>query len=326
MRTRSWCLSLLLLASCTKDQAPSAASTETKQVEPQPAPAAPVAARGQRITRASGVRVREAPNQDAKELAKLDIGTVVSELELKDGWARVRTSENIEGWLSEALTLTYEPARAYELTKRILAERKEAKFNFADEVDLTKMLARSAGTSSSASARAELELERFRVLARLLEKIPMERKDSPPYKEWLDAQGDLLVYSEPAGQWFVRALLLWDLERIYHALPIADEIAWDAAAAPLPGECEGYLPCYLSVAAMSYGEYLRRHPQGSHAGDALNGIKEALNPELAKELDGEMKQEALAELTRLKDRIALTGGKGKDALASASRIEKILSK
>jgi hypothetical protein len=323
MRARSWCFWVLLLASCTKDQATSA-PPETKKSEPTPIiPAAP---RGHRITRASGVRLRQSPDAAAPEVSKLDIGTVVSELESKESWARVRTAEGREGWLLESLTLTYEPARAREITQRILAERKESKSSFADNVDLTKMLARFASTSSSAALTAELELERLRVLARLLEQIPREKAGAPPYVEWIDAQGDTLVYSEPAGQWFVRALLLWDLEKINHRLPIADEIAWDAAAAPLPGECEGYFPCYLSVAAMSYGEYLRRHPNGAHVTDALNSIRDTLNPDNAKELDGEMKQEALSELVRLKERIAVTGARGKETLAAAERIERLLNK
>jgi hypothetical protein len=45
----------------------------------------------------------------------------------------------------------------------------------------------------------------------------------------------------------------------------------------IPGECEGYIPCYAFGLNYREGEYLRRHPEGRHKGDALEKIAETVN-------------------------------------------------
>ena len=52
----------------------------------------------------------------------------------------------------------------------------------------------------------------------------------------------------------------------------SDEIAWLAVTNGLRGECEGDLPCHATRANTLYGEYLRRHPQGIFADQAVRGL------------------------------------------------------
>ena len=93
--------------------------------------------------------------------------------------------------------------------------------------------------------------------------------DGPPYKSWTDEREKEIVYSEPAGQWYVHSNVFWSLQTKYKDLPVAERIAWEASQTPLPGECEGYLPCYLYKETVTSGRYLKLYPRGAHADAAL---------------------------------------------------------
>jgi hypothetical protein len=61
-------------------------------------------------------------------------------------------------------------------------------------------------------------------------------------------------------------------------MTVAEAIAWEAANNPLPGECEGYVNCYLFDMRMRFGEYLNLHPKGSRAPEALRNMTDYLSP------------------------------------------------
>jgi len=122
---------------------------------------------------------------------------------------------------------------------------------------------------SSPSAAAAKEYKRLVNLQTVLGKIPMTRQDKEPHRSFLKRNDKDIVYSDPAGEWYVRSRRFWDLATKYRNLPIADKIAWTAAENQLPGECEGYVPCYLSVIRMTYGEYLTRFPKGAYRKRAI---------------------------------------------------------
>ena len=73
--------------------------------------------------------------------------------------------------------------------------------------------------------------------------------------------------------------MLWNLERKYHTLPIADRIAWEAAQTLPPSDCEGDEACGFFL---SEGEikYLSLYPAGAHAAEALKNVTEALSDEV----------------------------------------------
>lgn len=117
---------------------------------------------------------------------------------------------------------------------------------------------------SSPTAVAAKEYKRLVDLQKALAKIPITRQDKEPHRSFIKRNDKDIVYSDPAGEWYVRSGRFWDLATKYRTLPIADKIAWTAAENQLPGECEGYVPCYLSVIRMTYGEYLTRFPKGAY--------------------------------------------------------------
>lgn len=240
-----------------------------------------------RITIASNVRLRSAPSISSEEMARLGIGTVVRELEqsglkemvgnAEDFWYRVVAPDGKEGWVFGALTQVFEQGRRVEAYKRIAAQRlKVENPNFADSADLFNFLTRAVGEASTSADRAELELSRLLALHQSFDAIPVEKLGEEVYQTWVKAHENEAAYSEPAGKWLVRAELLWNLQKKYAAMPVAERIAWEASQIPLPGECEGYIPCYLYALSVMEGRYLRLYPRGAHAPQAVNSIHESL--------------------------------------------------
>jgi hypothetical protein len=136
------------------------------------------------------------------------------------------------------------------------------------------MLFVTSAVSAQSPAAAAREYGRLVKLSKDLEKIPADRYDKEPHRSFIKRNKKDIVYSEPAGQWFVRQDRFWDLQKKYAKLPIADDIAWSAAETPEPGECEGYVNCYVSRLRSSYGEYLRLYPNGKHGNEAVERIIE----------------------------------------------------
>lgn len=240
-----------------------------------------------RITTASNVRVRGEPNTTAAELVRLPVGVVVEVLErlpdktkvgeTEDYWYQVSAPNDVKGWVFGGLTAPFDAARRGEIYSKLADDRlANASASFGDLADLVKFLDRATKEVKRRDALASLELARLLALHRSLAAIPFEELEKPPYNRWTKERDAEIVYSEPAGQWFVRADLLWGLQKKYRDLGLAERIAWEAAETPLPGECEGYLPCYLSIMTMTSGMYLKLYPRGAHADAALGQIGEFL--------------------------------------------------
>ncbi|HEV3470802.1 MAG TPA: SH3 domain-containing protein [Pyrinomonadaceae bacterium] len=251
-----------------------------------PTRASQTAAPKSRITTASGVRVRKEPRTGAEEVGRLRLGVVVGELErsaqrervgeAEDYWFRVAAPNGVEGWVFGGLTAAFDAGRREEIYRQLAAARvANASATFAELSDLVVFLERAVKEVTRREALAELELARLVALQRSLASIGFEDLEKPPYSAWTKEREAEIVYSEPAGQWYVRAELFWDLQRKYQDVPaVAERIAWEGAQAPLPGECEGYLPCHLYALKESEGRYLRLYPRGPHAEAALNNIAE----------------------------------------------------
>jgi hypothetical protein len=242
---------------------------------------------GSRIVTAAGVRLRERPDTDAAEVARLQLGAVVDVQERsaekskagasEDYWYLVSGPGGARGWVFGGLTAPFAAARRDEIYLKLANERlSNTAATFADLSELVRFLGRATREVTARGSLAELELLRLEALARSLASFSIQDQDKPPYKSWTAEHEREIVYSEPAGQWYVRAELFWDLQRKYAGLPVAERAAWQAAQTPLPGECEGYLPCHLALQTMTNGQYLKLYPRGPHADAALAGIAELL--------------------------------------------------
>jgi hypothetical protein len=263
----------------------------------------------QRITAASGVRMRATPGPSGQEVAKLFIGTVLRELERsekqekvgrkKDHWYRVATPEGQEGWVFGSFTLPFEPERRVELSLEIATQRLgDEKAPFVDRADLANFLKREAEQAADKASQGKLELAYWRAVRWALQSLDV----AEPPKEaegWVKRKRDALVYSEPAGLWFVNRTVLWELEEKYRGTPEGEAFAWEAATTPPPGECEGYPPCYLSISNEMEGEYFQRYPEGPHVGEALKTLEPVLEQQGLGELDKDGRAELLKELDSL---------------------------
>jgi hypothetical protein len=117
--------------------------------------------------------------------------------------------------------------------------------------------------------RAALTVDWLRALQHVGESIPFGQAERDPYRAWLADHREEVAYSEPAGQWLLASRVAWRAHDEFRDTSRADDLAWLAATNGLPGECEGFVACYLQVADMSRGAYLRRRPSGGHVDAAL---------------------------------------------------------
>jgi hypothetical protein len=242
----------------------------------------------QRITTASNVRVRSSSDTASEEVARLQLGTVVEELERSQEKAKVGASEDFwymvsapngaRGWVFGALTAPFDASRREEIYTRLASERAgKTDATFADASELVRFAERAAKEVSGRGARAELEFARLRALARSITFLAGGEQQDEPRKQWAAEHESEIVYSEPSGEWYVRADLFWDLQAKYKDLPIGERIAWEAAQTPLPGECEGDVTCNLYYLSETGGRYIKLYPRGAHSAEALKSLAETVD-------------------------------------------------
>ncbi len=238
-----------------------------------------------KITTVSAMRARKAPQVTAEEVARLKLGTVVNAVARSanqdtiggktDHWYRVNLPNGQTGWLFGGLLLDYNASQRQALVRQIIEARLKAEnTDFFDRQEIYNLAASSVANAKDASTRAEFELLKTLALASWALSLPYEHNKSP-YREWVKAHAAALIYNEFAGGYQLNADVLWNLEKKYHALPIAERIAWEASQMLPPSDCEGDETCAFFL---SEGEirYLGLYPAGAHAAEALKNINEAL--------------------------------------------------
>lgn len=235
-----------------------------------------------RIITASSVRVRSEPATSGKELGKLAVGSVVTELErssaqaevgnLSDYWYRVKF-EGKEGWVFGGFTTEYQAAQRDQIYHNLMEQRLKTKTNFNDQLDLIKFVERIIKETQAKDALAEWQLYRLLAIKKTVESLPFDKNNESPYKEWLKANEENIVVSDPCGCWLLVSDRLWALEKQYHGSVVGERAAWEASQNSLPGECEGDISCYFSVINLTTGQYLDLYPMGQHADEVLQAIR-----------------------------------------------------
>lgn len=242
------------------------------------------ASRTPRIITGSNVRVRQEPNLSAPEVTRLNLGTIMWELErtaqpqtigqMQDYWYHVVLPDGQRGWVFGSLTMPFENERREEIYLKISRKRLERqRLSFSEQVDFFHFLTRTIEEVTDPEITAELKLAHLLILQRSLREQPNNPQN---FEGWIKEQQANIYYNEPGGEWLVSPDLFWNLQEEYRVLLIADDIAWKAANNPLGGECEGYLPCYLSRVNQAQGRYLALYPEGKYASKALDFIAEYL--------------------------------------------------
>lgn len=243
-----------------------------------------------KITAVSAMRVRKAPQVTAEEVTRLKLGTVLSAIarstnqdtvaEKTDYWYRVNLPNGQSGWLFGGLLLDYSASRRQELLRQIIEGRLKAEnTDFADRQEIYNLAASSIKDAKDPSARAEFELLKLLALAGSAAAFPDNLQDKSPYREWRRAHDAEVIPNEFGGGYNLRSDLLWDLEKKYHSLPIADRIAWEAARNPQPSDCEGDEVCHFFRLEGEI-KYLGLHPNGTYAAEAIKDLSETFTEEV----------------------------------------------
>ncbi len=240
------------------------------------------------IVSVTAARVRSAATTGSAEIRRLKLGTVLPVLDKTTGpafWYKVQLpagSRVATGWMSSTVTGSFDAAKAENIYRQLTSRNfKKEGMSFSDSVEVYEFLTRVLPEVKTNDVAAELGLKRLQSLAAALDAVGVMNSEKQPYKNFTTAQDKNIVYSDPAGQWFVRADLFWDLHKKYSGTSSGEEIAWAAARTSLPGECEGYINCYLYLIRETDGEYLNLYPEGKHAPEALKNITDYLAPIVA---------------------------------------------
>ena len=158
-----------------------------------------------------------------------------------------------------------------------LAGLMSAQAPFLDASATADRLQAALPAVKDAEERGRTSLAWVRAMRRALDEIPRTaERNREPYTGWLKQHDADVVYSEPAGQWLVAPELLWTMHDSIRGTASAEPFAWEIVGNGLPGECEGYPPCYLSGFTTLHGRYLQEHPEGEHAEKAAEEILESL--------------------------------------------------
>lgn len=242
----------------------------------------PIAAGQQIIVTAIAPRVRALPKPNSAEVSVVKLGKTLPVIEKTAAWYRVEYAKGKNGWISKTLVKDYENAARDQIYREIAGKYSPSKnLDFAAASEVADFLRTAQASVFKADLKADLSFKRLRVLAAALKAIPSGKGGQFPYKTFLASNEKDVTYSEPSGEWYIRSELFWELHGKYKELPIAEEIAWEAAQNPIPGECEGDVICYLYLFRATDGEYLNFYPNGKHSRKALANMTDLLEPMVA---------------------------------------------
>ena len=224
------------------------------------------------------VAVRSSASSTASEISRAKLGAVYQVVEQKYGWYRVQLANQKSGWIPTALAIN-SGADNEEVYRQIINKNYKAeKSSFAEAIEIYEFLTGIQPEIKTANTAAEFGLKRLMALRFALNAIPAGQMGEKSYQDFLKAQEENVVYSEPSAQWHVRSTLFWDLHSKYTNTPTGEQIAWEGAKTSLPGECEGYVNCHIFLIRMTDGEYLNYYPNGKYAAEALTQIINFLEP------------------------------------------------
>lgn len=241
-----------------------------------------------RITTTLGLRLRAGPADTARVLRSLGLGTIVSVQGTASGtWLPVVTSLGHQGWIAAEHTIPYpvggefsalvEIARAYLEPQSRSFEETVAAINLLEH---TLRRLEDRPDVFPADAEPRVLLLRLQLLQAALDRLagplaPGYESDwnqQPPLREaWLLGHAEEFSYAEVQGQGLVSPSTFWALHERFRKSPLAEEIAWAAATAPLGGECEGDPVCMFAWAE-PFLLYLQAHPRGAHAQAATHNL------------------------------------------------------
>jgi hypothetical protein len=276
-----------------------------------------------RITAAANVTLRTLPSATSPAVAQVPLGTPVTDsglAGLEKTWIRVSLADGREGWVLSNLTKTLDSQWPWPTYDAVIADRLHRKGDaFPALAELVAFIERVAPEYTDPDGRARLEFSRLQAISSTAKSIPFRGGSREPFASWLKARRADVTYNEPGGRWMLTARTIWDMHGRIDSVSIADQVAWFAVTNGLGGECEGHVVCYLDRRNRLQGEYLRLHPNGQYASDAIAVLKDT-----ADEIGAPAKPQESFRFDRSRDCRELTASL--DALTSAVTATRVASR
>ena len=230
------------------------------------------------IVSVTSARLRSGPSTSSETLQYLKIGAVYPVLDQNAGWYRIRAGGEKTGWISNTVSQPFTIAKRGEIYGAIAAKYSKQSLDFTTASQLYDFFTTAEKQITNRRQQGEIGYKRLLALQTALKKIPYDKQDKEPYKAFLKGKDKEIIYSDPSAEYYVISQLFWDLHEKNKGTPVGEDIAWAASQNSLPGECEGYINCYLHNMRVTYGEYLNFYPAGKYSKKALTELGVFLGP------------------------------------------------
>ena len=125
--------------------------------------------------------------------------------------------------------------------------------------------------------RARIEFSRLRAVAATAAAIPFKGGAREPYMSWLTKRKTEVVYDEPGGRWMLSDRSIWDAHSrvsFRHAHRRHRVVRRDERPRRRVRRLAAVL---LDWRNRLQGEYLRLHPAGQHAEEAVTVVKDTVD-------------------------------------------------
>jgi hypothetical protein len=244
-----------------------------------------VAASDYRIISDYRVHVRISPYRYARLTKKLRIGTVIKQIKrsatpekirsVLDYWYKIETSDGKKGWIFGKKFSNFNTSERAQSYLQLVKKQLQANLTVSKQMELTDFLFKAQDQIKyPADIAAELALSHLSSLQTAINKLDVNKSYLPPYRRWVERQQQryLIYFDEVQDTWLINSQTYWDLHDKYYKLAISDQIAWAAVNNGLGGECEGIFECEFQRVYDTSIKYLKFHPTGKYANQALDDI------------------------------------------------------
>lgn len=84
------------------------------------------------------------------------------------------------------------------------------------------------------------------------------------------------MYNEVGNNYIYKGNELEEIMLDHSNSDLADDAAYLKASIPLPGECEGYVPCYVNENLYTYSPFIKNYPNSPYVYNAIKHINDSI--------------------------------------------------
>lgn len=234
-----------------------------------------------RMVSAVDVRIRRSPSFEAPVDSLVPLGTVVIVNDAKQprdtSWVYVELRPTgapgyIHSSMMRRILPRGGPAMAEEIATERLARRGDP---FHWRLQVFQMLTYQLDVPTESERQGRFGLLWIRTFASMLASIPPGEHEVEPYRSWFldQVHPGFINLNDSTGTWDIGSASLFTLHDRYRETRSADEIAWTIRQMGGGHRCGPSVACNIAWLDSLDAEYLRRHPDGSHAIEAFARIR-----------------------------------------------------